>query len=178
MLAALERRVTAALGGEALRALLVAESAFETRFGFEARTARLVERRRQGRRPGDAVTGHRLTQLPKIRELWSALQRLDRYADLGEGRTGAGLAFLEHLLDEYAIDVLQGRAAPPRHLGYFIPALQAEAKRWKHTWAPRIKDRRIREGRRRPRRAAGSPGHGGPATGRRPRKRRQDGRGQ
>jgi hypothetical protein len=153
--------------------LLVAESAFEARFGWEARVARLAQRRREGRPPGDLPTGHRLNHLPSIRQLWWTLERLDRYADLGEGRPGAGLGYLEQLLDGHALDVEQGAAAPPRHLGYFLPALQAEAKRCKHTWAPRVKDRRIREGRRRPRRAAGSPGRGGPATGQRPSRRRQ-----
>jgi hypothetical protein len=136
-----------------------------------------VERRQDGQPVRDTALGHRLHHLPTIRQLWWTLERLDRYAALGEGRAGAGLQLLGALIDGHAADVADGLAAAPRHLGYFLPALRAEAKRWKHQQAPKIKDRRIAEGRRRPRRAAGSPGRGGPATGKPPR-RRQDGRGQ
>jgi hypothetical protein len=151
--AALERRLTAALGGEALRTLQAAEGLF---------AARLPGRRSAGR----------LVSLPRARRLLWVLARLDRYADMGHGRPGAGLDVLERDLEVFAEMQAAGEThALPQHLGYFLPGLEATARRWKHTWAPRIKARRISEGRRATRLSPpGTPGTGGPAQGRPPHK--------
>jgi hypothetical protein len=146
--AALDRRLTAAVGGEALRALTAAESAFAARF----RRALLLsaERPLAGQ---ELVLLGRLRHVPTVHSLLWALARLDRYADFGRGRAGAGLDVLEQLLERHALDLDAGRAQLPRHLGYFIPELRAIAKRWKHTWAPRVKAEREARGAR-PRRYA------------------------
>jgi hypothetical protein len=131
--AALERRLTAALGGVGLSTLRRAEEAFVAILG-----------------PPPAG---RLGDLPTIRELLWTLGRLDRYASFGRGQPGAGLSVLEGKLEGHAWAVRYEGGAVPRHLGYFLPALRAEARRWKHTWAPRIKADRARRGvrqRRRP----------------------------
>jgi len=128
--AALERRLTAALGEGAAQALWRAELAFAAIFGEPPKG--------------------RLRHLPTIRELLWVLQRLDRYGDFGRGRPGAGEAALEGALEAQAYSVRWEGAALPAHLGYFIPALRAEARRWKHTWAPRIKAQRVAAGVRRP----------------------------
>ncbi len=120
--AAIERRQTAALGVEAARTLLRAEEAFAAVLG--------------------PPSAGRLRHLPAIRGLLWALARLDRYADQGRGRAGAGLDVLEREL----AGILDAGEEPPRHLGYFIPALQAEGRRWKHTWAPRVKAERRSRG--------------------------------
>jgi hypothetical protein len=127
VVAALERRLKAALGGEALSALARAEEAFAAVLGPPPKG--------------------RLRHLPSIRSLLWALARLDRYADFGRGRPGAGLAVLEGKIEVQAHLIRFEGAAAPAHLGYFLPALRAEGKRWKHTWAPRIKaERRRRAG--------------------------------
>jgi hypothetical protein len=135
--AALERRLTAAVGGEALRALTAAENAFAARF----RPALLLSAERPLTGQELALLG-RLRHVPTVQSLLWALARLDRYADFGRGRAGAGQDVLEQLLDRVALDRDAGEGPLPRHLGYFIPELRAVAKRWKHTWAPRIKRRR------------------------------------
>jgi hypothetical protein len=122
--AALERRLKAALGGEALSALARAEEAFAAVLGPPPKG--------------------RLRHLPTIRSLLWALARLDRYADFGRGSPGAGLAVLEGKIEVQAHLIRFEGAAAPAHLGYFLPALRAEARRWKHTWAPQIKARRRR----------------------------------
>jgi hypothetical protein len=119
---------------------------------------------------GPPVAG-RLGRLPTIRELLWVLERLDRYGSFGQGAPGAGLSVLEGLLEGHAWAVRWEGAKAPAHLGYFVPALRDIARRWKHTWAPRIKDQRIAEGRREPRRAAGRPG-AGPVLGYDPKKAR------
>ncbi|HMD60047.1 MAG TPA: hypothetical protein VKG78_01370 [Opitutaceae bacterium] len=116
--AALERRLTAALGGEAFATLARAEEAFVATFG--------------------PPSAGRLCHLPTIRQLLWVLSRLDRYADFGRGRAGAGVELLEDRMQDHAL----AGAPAPGHLGYFVPALALTAKRWKHTWAPRIKARR------------------------------------
>jgi hypothetical protein len=156
--AALEPDRTAALGGVAARALAAAESLFEARLGRAAAFARLEQLQ-----PGQAPPfvgysqAYRLRHLPTIRRLLRALDRLDRYAALGAGRQGAGLEMLAGLIEHH-------EGAPPRSLAYFLPALEETARRWKHQQAPRIKDRRIREGKRAPRRTPARPGRG-PALG-------------
>jgi hypothetical protein len=157
--AALECRLTAALGGVAARTLSAAEMAFSDALG-------------------PPVAG-RLTHLPTIRELLWVLARLDRYCTFsGEPQPGAGLDILQGKLERVAGEVAWGeRPAAPRHLGYFVPELRLEARHWKHQTAPRVKDRRIREGRRPARRKAARPG-GGPPVGRAPPPRPPGGRGQ
>jgi hypothetical protein len=110
--------------------------------------------------PGYAQAYH-LRHLPTIRRLLWALERLDRYALFGAGREGAGLELLAGLIECH-------EGAPPRSLAYFLPALEETGRRWKHQQAPKIKDRRIAEGKRPPRRAPASPGRG-PALGHDPR---------
>jgi hypothetical protein len=178
--AALERWLTASLGVVGARTLRRAEEAFAAVLGPPERG--------------------RLQHLPTIRRLLWALQRLDRYADQGQGREGAGLDVLERMLagecdglvapasdrqgamrrrgeelirrhggesealfayhpdlggDRESFEAVQAaRGTPPvaaptergiRHLAYFLPALLEEGRRWKHTWAPRIKaERRAR----------------------------------
>lgn len=127
--AALERRLKAALGGEALRTLGRAERAFEAVLGPPA--------------------AGRLCRLPVIRELLWCLARLDRYGDFGRGRAGAGLSVLEARLDGALHDLRYDGSPAPAHLGYFIPPLRAEARRWKHRWAPAVKAEREARGVRR-----------------------------
>jgi hypothetical protein len=156
-LAALEQRLTAALGVVAAQTLAAAEDAFRCSLGSLAAWQRC-----QLGEP--SATGGRLGHLPTARRLLWVLERLDRYADMGAGRKGAGLEVLGQRISTHRHLVDEGQAVVPRHLGYFLPMLEEEARRWKHTWAPRIKDRRIVAGRRPPRRAAGRPGRG-PAVG-------------
>lgn len=155
--AALDRRLTAALGVEAAQTLATAEKAFRC----SLRSLEMWQHAKAGAmKPGTARLGH----LPTVRRLLWVLERLDRYACFGEGRKGTGLEILEQRIvgQRYLVD--EGLGVIPDHLGYFLPLLEEEARRWKHTWAPRIKDRRIAAGRRPPRRAAGRPGRG-PAVG-------------
>jgi hypothetical protein len=121
----------------------------------------------------------RLGDLPTIRRLLWVLQRLDRYAAQGEGQAGAGMSVLEGQLDAAAYSIRWYQGILPGHLAYFLPELEETARRWKHQWAPKVKDRRIAAGKRAPRRKAGSPGRGA-ALGFDPKKRRrrQRGRGQ
>jgi hypothetical protein len=117
--AALDRRLTAALGAGKSETLRRAEEAFVAVLG-------------------PPVAG-RLEHLPTIRSLLWALERLDRYGDFGRGRPGAGLDVLEQLLEGQDWSIRREGAVRPRHLGYFVPLLRLRAKRWKHTWAPRLK---------------------------------------
>ncbi len=158
--AALERRLRAALGGDSFATLQGAEDAFVAVLG--------------------APPAGRLGHLPTIRSLLWALARLDRYGSFGQGQPGAGLSVLEGKLEAQEHLVRWGEAVRPAHLGYFLPALRAEAKRWKHTWAPRIKAQRVAAG---VRRAAAhqpveQPVHARPAGGRRPSKYLDSTRGQ
>jgi hypothetical protein len=164
--AAVEGRLRMAVGEGALRTLCRAEEIFAAGLG-----------------PPSAGP---LVHLPSVRRLLWVLARLDRYGDMGRGQAGAGLSVLEGRVEGLAHALAWGetpRGGRPRHLGYFLPELEVTARRWKHTWAPRIKDRRIAEGRRARRRAPARPGRG-PAIGfdpRKPRPRhagRQSGRGQ
>jgi hypothetical protein len=142
-----------ALGEVGARTLAAAEEAFAARLGTAAVFARLGQL--EGQRPpfvGYSLA-YRLRHLPTIRRLLWALERLDRYAAIGAGRKGAGLEFLAGLIEHH-------EGAPPRSLAYFLPALEETGRRWKHQQAPRIKDRRIAEGKRAPRRAAARPGRG------------------
>lgn len=116
------RALKAAIGEGGFEALQRAEGTFEAFLGPPA--------------------AGRLASLPTIRGLLWALGRLDRYGDFGRGRTGVGLDLLEQLLEQHAWAVRYDGANVPRHLGYFVPALRATARRWKHTWAPRIKAQR------------------------------------
>jgi len=113
--AALDRRLTAALGVKAAQTLWQAEQAFAAAVG--------------------PPSAGRLGHLPTIRQLLWELARLDRYGSFGQGQPGAGLSVLEGLLEAQA----QRAEKTPAHLGYFLPALHAEGRRWKHRWAPRIK---------------------------------------
>lgn len=167
--AALGERVAKALGEGALRTLLAAENAFEAHFGWDARLARLAWRREHDKPVGDLPRGSGLGDLPTVRRLWWVLQRLDRYANFGAGSPGAGLQLLEDLIAGHAAEVAEGYGRVPRSLAYFLPELEDEARHQKHTWAPRIKDQRIAEGRRPARRGTPNPGTGGPALGRDPR---------
>lgn len=134
---------------------------------------------------GEPAAG-RLSHLPSIRRLLWVLERLDRYGDHGRGRADAGLSVLEGRVKGMTWALRWGEApagSRPRHVGYFLPELEVEARLWKHREAPRIKDQRIAEGKRPARRKTGRPGRG-PAIGfdpRKPRPRRrrgQSGRGQ
>jgi hypothetical protein len=88
-------------------------------------------------------TGGELRHGPTIRRFVWVLARLDRYADMGRGRAGAGQEVAVQRIEALADDLRRGsRPQPPRHLAYLLPELEAEARRWKHTWAPRIKARR------------------------------------
>jgi hypothetical protein len=138
--AALDRRLTAALGEEAARTLAAAENVFRCSLGF------LAAWQRCERGKPSAVAG-RLGHLPTVRRLLWVLQRLDRYACMGEGRKGAGLEVLGQRIATHRRLIDEGVAVIPAHLGYFLPILEEEARRWKHTWAPRIKDQRIAAGR-------------------------------
>lgn len=122
--AALERRLTAALGRGGASTLRRAEEAFAAVLG-----------------PPPAG---RLGHLPTIRELLWVLARLDRYGSFGAGQAGAGISVLEGKLEGQEYLVRWEGAPRPAHLGYFLPALRAEARRWKHTWAPQIKRQRSR----------------------------------
>jgi hypothetical protein len=164
--AAVQERLRMAIGEGALQTLRRAEEIFAAGLG-----------------PPSAGP---LVHLPSVRRLLWVLERLDRYGDQGQGRAGAGLSVLEGRVEGVAWALRWGEAAAggrPRHLGYFLPELEVEARRWKHRWAPRIKDQRIADGKRPARRKAGRPGRG-PAIGfdpRKPRPRRrrgQSGRGQ
>jgi hypothetical protein len=135
--AALERRLTAALGMGPGETLQRAENAFAAVLGPPA--------------------AGRLAHLPTIRELLWVLARLDRYGSFGRGQAGAGLSVLEQKLEAQDHVVRWEGAARPAHLGYFLPALRAEARRWKHTWAPQIKASR--------RRRAGAEAPAGPPPG-------------
>ncbi len=151
--AALDRRLTAALGVVAARTLAAAEEAFCDALG-------------------PPIAG-RLVHLPSIRGLLWALERLDRYCSFnGKPQPGAGLDTLLGQLEGTAERVAWGELQRPRHLGYFVPGLKKAAREHKHEQAPVRKDRRIREGRRAPRRAAAKPGRC-PALGYDPRKRRR-----
>jgi hypothetical protein len=73
-------------------------------------------------------------------QLEAALARLDRYADMGSGRAGAGFELAAELVAATSEDLARGeRDAAPRHLGYFVPELRRVARRWKHQQAPRLK---------------------------------------
>lgn len=138
------------MGEGALRALEAAESAFWEAFGLELRLD-------AGRAPESAGSrellafGGRLRNLATARRLLWALGRLDRYADFGQGRAGAGLALLLDRIELARDDYRRGAGPLPQHLGYFLPMLLAEGRRWKHTWAPRHKAAREAAGTRAPR---------------------------
>jgi hypothetical protein len=162
--AALEGRVERALGRVAAQAWRQAEAAFAARFEPRAGLERLRAWREGQPRPLDCL-GH----LPTIGRLVRGLERLDRYATGGQPNPGVGLRLLETWMDGYRAAAVDGEGPWPRHLGYFLPLLEAEARHAKHTHAPRIKDRRIAEGKRPPRRGRGKPGRG-PAIGIDPKK--------
>jgi hypothetical protein len=94
-------------------------------------------------------------QSPRVarRLLW-CLDRLDRYADMGRGRAGAGEELLEELMAAQAEDLARGAASLPKHLGYFIPQLHEHGRQWKHKQAPKVKAEREQRGVRKPRRYA------------------------
>lgn len=81
----------------------------------------------------------RLTHPPTIRRFLKAIERLDRYGNFGRGRPGSGLSVLEREIAGILWSLRyenRGSVTVPRHLGYFVPVLRQEARRWKHTWAP------------------------------------------
>jgi len=66
------------------------------------------------------------------------LARLDRYANFGEGREGAGLAFAEQLLEADADDIRWGRRRKaPSSAAYYVPLLEEVSKQWRRNSAPR-----------------------------------------
>lgn len=196
--AALEARATAALGRERFEAWQRAEQAFAARFDPLGAMQRRFEAWQQAAerygRPDLPAALECLAHLPTIARLTRALARVDRYGggELVLPGAGAGQRLLEASMDGIAAAVRHGEAECPAHLGYFLPALEADGRRAKHQQAPKIKDQRITEGRRPPRRGQGKPGRG-PAIGadpkqlptreqlqqpRRRRRRGYDGRGQ
>jgi hypothetical protein len=78
-----------------------------------------------------------------------ALRRLDRYADLGQGRAGYGL--------ELALELIRGEpeawadveadppVSSPASLAYFVPVLDAVSKSYRRAFKPRIKAERRRK---------------------------------
>jgi hypothetical protein len=80
--------------------------------------------------------GGRLAHGPTAARLEWVLARLDRYANFGAGREGAGLELAVARLEALAED---GDRQPARHLGYLLPELEEQARRWKHRWAPQVK---------------------------------------
>jgi hypothetical protein len=86
----------------------------------------------------------RLRHRPTVERLRWVLARLDRYGAFGQGAPWAGVQLADRFMAGHAEEVSAGRAPAPRHLGYFLPALEAEARRWKHQWAPRLKAQRRR----------------------------------
>jgi hypothetical protein len=107
-----------------------------------------------------------LAHLPTIARLARALARIDRYGGgeiVGPG-AGAGQRLLEAMMDGYRMRAEAGETAWPQHLGYFLPELEQHARRAKHQQAPGLKDQRIADGARAPRRGQGNPGRG-PAIG-------------
>jgi len=98
--------------------------------------------------------------------LLTALRRLDRWADFGQGRCGAGVEVAQRMIENHAERLADEwdaysrqlrRAEPwepaprvprprPRHLGYFVPALLQLGRRWRRTH----RSRRRRESELRP----------------------------
>lgn len=145
--AALERRCERSLGREALQAWLDAEDAFLAQF----------------------PAGERLASLAAVGRLWRALRRIEHYDPghiLGDVHRRLATYIAGHA---EMIQKEPGEWVVPRSVAYWIPRLEAEGRRLKHAYAPRLKDQRIAEGKRRPRRKPGNPGRGGPAVGRDPR---------
>jgi hypothetical protein len=66
-----------------------------------------------------------------------ALARLDRYADFGAGRVGAGLEVALGLIETEAEEVRWRRRKRPASLAYFIPVLEEMSKDWRRKQAPR-----------------------------------------
>lgn len=67
-----------------------------------------------------------------------ALARLDRYADFGRGREGAGLEFALALLEADAEEVRwDRRREEPRSAAYYVPLLEQVSKEWRRKQAPR-----------------------------------------
>jgi hypothetical protein len=67
-----------------------------------------------------------------------ALARLDRYADRGRGRRGAGLDFALGLVEGHAEAMRwEKRLSPPGSLAYFVPLLEEVSKDWRRTQAHR-----------------------------------------
>jgi hypothetical protein len=173
--AALEARTTAALGGARFEAWQLAERAFAARFDSLGSPQRRFEawQRRAARygRPDLPAALECLAHLPTIATLTRALARVDRYGGgelVGPG-AGSGQRLLEAMMDGHAEAVRHGEADCPAHLGYFLPQLEQHGRRAKHQQAPKVKDRRIAEGKRPPRRGQAKPGRG-PAIGADPRK--------
>jgi hypothetical protein len=71
-----------------------------------------------------------------------ALSRLDRYADFGRGREGAGLDFAFGLMEACA-EALRWesrRREPPGSLAYFVPVLEEVSKKWRRDQARRASE--------------------------------------
>jgi hypothetical protein len=68
-----------------------------------------------------------------------ALSRLDRYADFGRGREGAGLDFAYGLMEACAEAVRweSRRQEAPGSLAYFVPVLEEVSKKWRRDQARR-----------------------------------------
>lgn len=67
------------------------------------------------------------------------LARLDRYADFGAGRNGAGLEYAARLVEAAAEECRWDRGAQrPNSLAYFIPLLEEVSKQWRRTSAARV----------------------------------------
>lgn len=70
-----------------------------------------------------------------------ALRRLDRYADFGQGRPGAGAELAVRLM---AADAEGEREA--RSLAYWVPVLDAISKDWRRAHKPRLRAARRARG--------------------------------
>lgn len=89
-----------------------------------------------------------------------ALARLDRYADFGTGRSGAGVEFALNLLEATAEDSDAFAPCSPASLAYFVPILDSISKEWRRAHRPRIRAARAaaKKNAAAPRRAAAASG--------------------